>query len=452
MSGNSDGKIDWNAGTNAIPDPPQSMTTAGKPANGFNPTASDPNWPVLDTAAYHGLAGKVVENVLPHTESDPIALLVQYLVSFGNVVGRRPYYEIENTQHYPVLFALLAGSTAKARKGTSAQRVRQIFQGAAPDWVANNIASGISSGEGILHAVRDPIWGEDKKTKELKLVDPGIEDKRLLLDEREFSSALASAERAGNIVERVVRDAWDCPETLRTLTKHSPTKATQPHISIIAHITIDELRRRLTESSMANGFANRFLYACIRRSKLLPHGSAASQIIADQLGAATRDAITNAARCQQMTMTTEATQRWDTIYVRLTEDVPGLLGALTARSDAQTIRLAMIYALLDQSTQIDVIHLEAASALWTYCEASTRYIFGDLTGDRVADTILRALRHAGTDGMSRSDIHNHFGRNITADKISAAFGMLLAAGKVRSDKQKSNNGGPGRVREMWFIV
>ena len=95
---------------------------------------------------------------------------------------------------------------------------------------------------------------------------------------------------------------------------------------------------------------------------------------------------------------------------------------------------------------------QQASALWTYCEASTRYIFGDLTGDRVADTILRALRHAGTDGMSRSDIHNHFGRNITADKISAAFGMLLAAGKVRSDKQKSNNGGPGRVREMWFIV
>ena len=36
----------------------------------------------------------------------------------------------------------------------------------------------------------------------------------------------------------------------------------------------------------------------------------------------------------------------------------GLLGAITARAEAQTIRLALVYALLDRAAQIDVIHLD----------------------------------------------------------------------------------------------
>jgi hypothetical protein len=34
--------------------------------------------------------------------------------------------------------------------------------------------------------------------------------------------------------------------------------------------------------------------------------------------------------------------------------------------------------------------------------------------------------------------------------MQAALGQLLAAGKVRCDKQKLN--GPGRTRELWFAV
>ena len=37
----------------------------------------------------------------------------------------------------------------------------------------------------------------------------------------------------------------------------SPAKATDAHISVIGHITTDELRRSLTRTEAANGFANR---------------------------------------------------------------------------------------------------------------------------------------------------------------------------------------------------
>ena len=56
------------------------------------------------------------DELLPQTEADPVALLLQYLAYFGNAVGRGPHYMVENDRHFPNLFVLLAGETAKARR------------------------------------------------------------------------------------------------------------------------------------------------------------------------------------------------------------------------------------------------------------------------------------------------------------------------------------------------
>lgn len=301
------------------------------------PEVKSDEWPVLSEDAYHGLAGDVVKTILPHTESDPVALLLQFLVCFGNAVGRQPHCIADDAEHYAVLYILLAGSTAKARKGTSAQRVRPIFKIAAPDWVSNNVASGISSGEGILHAIRDPVYGTDKKTGLQVLVDAGILDKRVLFDEREFSSVLDRMRREGNSVETIIREAWDCPIQLRTTTKQSPTKVTGPHVSITAHVTIEELRQKLNQTSMANGFANRFLFACVRRSKRLPFGGTLAKDAVDWLSAATLEALTSARTTMLVTMTPTAAEMWSEIYTKLSTEVPGLIGAITARGEAANI-------------------------------------------------------------------------------------------------------------------
>jgi hypothetical protein len=96
-----------------VPDKPE------QPAK-VNGHDHDATWPVLAPAAYHGLAGEVVARILPDTESDPAALLLQYLVSFGNAVGRGPHYRIEQDRHFANLFTVLVGQTSKSRKGTSA--------------------------------------------------------------------------------------------------------------------------------------------------------------------------------------------------------------------------------------------------------------------------------------------------------------------------------------------
>jgi hypothetical protein len=442
--------IDWNTGYEEIKDdpPPPPPKGNGQGAGMGTAAAEADNWPIMAPTAYHGLAGEVVARLLPHTESDPAALLLQYLVSFGNAVGRCPFYLIEATEHYSNLYTLLVGDTAMARKGTSAQQIRRIMRMADPDWACNNVAGGISSGEGIIHAIRDPIFTVKKGVEEL--VDPGVDDKRLLLDEREFSSALDSIKREGNVVSRVIREAWDGPEVLRTITKHSPTKATGPHISIIGHITLEELRRKLDETSMANGFGNRFLYACVRRSKLLPHGGNLDADVIGPLGAATHAALMGARTLARITMAPAPYELWTTAYAALTKGKNSLLDYLTNRAAPQTLRLALVYASLDRAEYIQQPHLEAALAVWNFCEASARFIFSDLSGDSITDTILRELRLAGIFGLSRWDITNLFRRNVSSNKITAALMQLLAAGKVRHETQKTI--GPGRPREMWFAV
>jgi hypothetical protein len=110
---------------------------------------------MLNEDALHGLAGEVVRAIEPYTESDPVALLMQFIAYFGNIIGRDPmegsaYYVVEADKHYPNLFVVLVGETSKSRKGTSAGRIRDIMMAVDSDWVSGCTANGLSSGEGVI--------------------------------------------------------------------------------------------------------------------------------------------------------------------------------------------------------------------------------------------------------------------------------------------------------------
>jgi hypothetical protein len=97
-------------------------------------------------AIYHGLAGEIVRTIDPHTEADPVAILVQFLVAFGSAVGRGPHFLAEADRHGANLFAVFVGETAKGRKGSSWGQARRVVEMAEADWTAR-VKSGLSSGE-----------------------------------------------------------------------------------------------------------------------------------------------------------------------------------------------------------------------------------------------------------------------------------------------------------------
>src|SRR5271157_2742843 len=255
-------------------------------------------WPAPLTAeAFQGLAGEFVRLVEPETEADVAALLFSFLVTMGSIIGREPYYQVGGDRHYTNLFAVLVGESAKARKGTSWGQVRRFAELVDEPWSKQRVAGGLSSGEGLIHAVRDPITevvpqreGKRVLGHEPQTTDAGVDDKRLMVVESELSQALQSAGREGNTLSAIIRQAWD-GGPLRVLAKQAKAACLAPHISILAHITVAELKRQLTTTDMSNGFANRFLWMCAARSKFLPFGGAVNWTALKELAARAKQSI-----------------------------------------------------------------------------------------------------------------------------------------------------------------
>ena len=234
---------------------------------------------------------------------------------------------------------------------------------------------------------------------------------------------------------------------MRTLTKNSPTKATGAHVSLIGHVTKEELLRHLNETEQANGFANRFLWLLVKRSKLLPLGGKWHEVDRASLVEGLRLALQFGRGTGEITWSDSAIGAWCEVYGPLSEGKLGLFGAVVGRAEAQVVRLASLYAVMDKSSRIEHEHLLAALALWSYAEESARYVFGDATGDAVADVIVEALRGIGAVGLTRTEIRDLFKRHKSAQRVDQALGLLLKAGSVRYELEDTG----GRPIQRWSL-
>jgi Protein of unknown function (DUF3987) len=436
----------------------QYLAAHGNQSNGSgvppSSPSSEPDWPEpMAPEAYHGLPGRIVRAIEPASEADPAALLVQTLVAFGNIIGRGPHFIVESDWHRGNEFVVLVGRTSKARKGTSWGRIEALFRAAEGQWAAERVQTGLSSGEGLIWAIRDPIYKREK-TKQRggpaqyveTMVDPGIADKRLLVYEPEFCNVLKQTERQGNTLSAILRNGWDGRD-LQTMTKNTPAKSTGAHVSLVGHITSKELGRYLTATETANGFANRFIWICADRSKLLPEGGTVNQSAWASLQAELTEAIKFAKSCQSISRDNGASSIWRDVYEELSEGKPGMSGALLARAEAHVMRLAMVYALMDRSDVIVAEHLAAALALWDYSTRSVHYVFGDSLGDNVADDLLRMLRN-NPGGMTRNDMMDALGRHESSGRIGRALGLLLMHKLAKLEQVKTG----GRPAERWYAL
>jgi hypothetical protein len=406
-------------------------------------------WPTPPKAdALYGLGGRIVRAIEPQTEADPVAILAQLLVAYGNVIGHHAQRRVGATSHHTNEFVLLVGPSAKGRKGSSWDYVEEIFRAIEPSWVDARLHSGMSSGEGILWQIRDDLT-ETSPSGEVIVTERGVRDKRLLVVESEFALVLRVLAREGNTLSAIVRACWD-GKTLQTMTRNSPLRATNPHVSVIGHITTDELLRYVNATELANGFQNRFLLFAVRRTKLLPEGGSFDAIDWPPLQADLAAAIDHGKTAGEIPLTQAARDRWVQAYPKLSQEVPGLYGAAIARAEAHVVRLSLLYALLDGAARIDRVHIDAALALWGYAARSAKWVFGDTLGDPVADDIWQAIKNA-SEGLTRADIRDLFSRNKSAKAINAGLATLERAGRLERQERNAPTG-RGRPAEVWRPV
>ena len=370
---------DWdrgNPGANFANDQNSFSESGSSP--GVKMSESRSQQPTLPDEALYGLAGDIVRKIMPETESHPAGLLVQALMFFGNIIGRSAYFQVESTRHYGNLFAVQVGDSSKGRKGTGSNRINAVYEHVDGYWFENRMRSGLSSGEGLIVAVQDAVF-EEGDLGVAEIIEDGVRDKRLLAQESEFAQLLAVMQRQGATITTNLRNAWD-GKPLRTMTIR-PRVATNHHISIMGDITAGELKHMLSQQDIGNGFANRFLWVHVERTKLLPFGGDELDFTPEVKRL--QSAIKLAKNKKRIFMDENARKIWGRLYEDMAVDHGGLFGAVTSRGEAQIIRLALLYALMDTSDHIRSEHLRAAVALWRYCEDSARYIFDALTPEQV---------------------------------------------------------------------
>jgi len=394
--------------------------------------AAPAGWPAPPApAVYHELLGEIVGRIAPHTEADPVAILTQLLVAFGAAVGRGAWFSVEATRHHANEFMLLVGDSSKARKGSSWDHVRRLIVAVDPH-VERRMLTGLSSGEGLIWAVRDP-----------SSQDPGIGDQRLLVIEPEFASVLKASAREISTLSPTLRSAWDA-RPLAILTRTAPARATHAHIALIGHITQQELRRHTTTIELANGYLNRILLIACRRQRLLPEGGHHDPLQNTGLPQALAASLKHAQQAGQLRLDNDARELWHDAYRQLAQPQPGIVGQITARAEAHTIRLALLYALADGQRQIDRPHLTAALALHDYAARSAAWALTGATGQPLAEQIHAALRATPT-GLTRSQISDTLKHNQPAGHLDHALTALQAAGRATVTQIPTG----GRPAQLW---
>lgn len=405
--------------TSEPPLPEEGQTKTGDEETKSTNNNSSDEPPKFDEAALYGPVGEIVRAILPHTESDAVAVYVQLLVGLGSLIGPSPYFIADGSQHRPNLFAVVCGRTAKARKGTSWQQARMVLEEVDEDWARRRVKSGTVSGEGITQVFEEGG------------------DRRLLLVEGEFAQVLQVLKREGNTVSVLLRQAWD-GQRIAVLRRTDPIEVEGAHLSMIGHITVPELHRLLAQVDMSNGLANRCLWLHADRSKLLPEGGGTPEYRSPL--ERIRTAVQSARVRNEVKRDRDATRLWANIYAELSEPPAGRLGDLLCRGEAQVMRLALLFALLDESKHIHCDHLNAALTLWQYIEACTKHIFADVCYSAKGQRLWNALQHRP---LTFTDIHTLFSRNLRSGELEQLLKELAPRIEVQPTK---NNGGEVLVR------
>lgn len=368
---------------------------------------------------YHGIMGEVVAALAPHTEADPLTLLTTGLTMAGVSMGLS--HRVHGLGQGTNLFVIHVGESGSGgRKGTGLAVMRESFKRIYPALVETIWAPSVSSGEGIVsHLVKN------------------VPEKRVLMVEEEFARPLTLMTRQGATLSSELRRAFD-GVPLGYARSREEAMVTEHHVALIGQITPVELRAKLDGADAANGFANRLLFIAVRRRQVVMHPESPWELIAPFVHGLHQAIVEASGDPAEVSMDAAARDRWET-FREVEEANPrlGLAGALTGRVDAQTLRLALVYALLDRDHLIRAPHLEAALALTDYGVRSVLWAFGDSTGNPHSDA-LRELLQEGPIGWE--DAKRQLGMR-TAAEMNEAVRVLVEAELAELVKEKKPGGG-----------
>ncbi|MBK6926515.1 MAG: hypothetical protein IPH15_02735 [Comamonadaceae bacterium] len=395
------------------------------------------NAPHPHRTCLYGLVGEVACAGSDGTETNPFAIAANFITYLSCAIGRGVYLPIGNTWHHNRIFCLHIGRSGRGRKGDAVQLVLRIDQALREldyRFAPQIHRGGLSSREGLVALMHD---GYRQGKHEI----PAVDDKRLWVVESEFANVLHQGRRDGNTLSAALRDCWDGVD-LKPATKSNRLYASHPHICLSGAISPSELTALISARDLTNGFANRFLMIWAERTRMLPFPKETPLTTVERLARKTLEvlAFVRADRHEErdhlrMELSPQAQWRYAQLYrSELNEDVgDATVGALLERRAPMLLRLAMLLALTDLQTRIDVPHIDAAMAWIRHATASVRYVFVSAADEaklaqvlEMSNRVQAFLRERGQ--ATRSQISSEcFRGKVPKAVIDASLEHLLAA-------------------------
>lgn len=395
------------------------------------------NAPRPDPACLYGLVGDVARAGSNNTEANPFAIAAAMLVYLGVAVGRGPFMPIGDDWNHANLFMVHVGRSSRGRKGTAKKliyRIDSAVNAMDESLVPQVHRGGLSTREGLALLIHDGY-------KDGKNEVPAIEDKRLLVVESEFANILHQSKRNGNTLSAALRDAFD-GTSIRPAVKICPVGATDPHIGIIGDVTPSELRELMHTRELTNGFANRFIFFWAEGDKVLAFPQYTPNDVVETLAGRVAQVLKFAGAdrhvdkdVMRMEFSPDAASLYAHLYKGELRDRSAgehITGLLDRRAPV-LLRLAMLFALTDQTNFIAVDHINAAMAWVRYWVDSVKFIFQSAIDEAGAaattDTAQRIVAYLTECGQAtRTELSKGcFSGHISKSTLDKALDELLTA-------------------------
>lgn len=385
-----------------------------------------PNVPTISSRAYHGLIGDYVRALAPGTEADPVGILLTSLSFLGCRMGPGIYVPVTGTRHPPRIWPLTVGKTSTGRKGTTAAVAINPFSAITAFSALPRRASGLSSGEGLIQSFMDDDDGNQPP-------------RELFIIESEYESVLQRGRKDGNSLTSILRQAWETGD-LSTLTVNK-REVTDTHLVVVGHITPEALRRYMSGQDVTNGMVNRFVPAITERPRLVSPFDVEDVDVTDLAGELLRRAAepTHRGRWQLTSSSKDRYRQWYADFEHYRERQHERVAMVLGRGPVQVVRLALIYAVLDESDVIGLPHLDAAIALWRYASMSAQRLYG--VGQAGLDAEALNVIKKETYEIRREDLRIKLGKP-SADELDQAIHFLIAADLI--EQRQEHTGKQGR--------
>lgn len=404
-------------------------------------------------SAFRGLFANWKQIYSHTTEAPDCFLYASLLTGIGALLGRRVYVVYgAGSKLYPNIYGVIIGETAKVKKTTAVNTFKGIYSRVDPNTL---FSAGISTTQGLIELLRLPSEAEVSEYTEnesledtppqkimifSRLQETGrlsYEGMRLLYFEREFSKMLKKVEKeySSDFIETIT-DAFDMPSELDNHSLSNPLRARNPSLSILSSTTQGKIQRRLKVEEIEGGFANRFMYFIGNRKPPLPMPPEPNDSMIGEFIIKLHEQIEKWDN-QQFTLTEEAEEIWNDFYSELYyEEYGDILDDILGRIDVHTLKIALIYAALENEVPVITANqMKAAIDIGYYLKEAVIELFSSYGMSELAkdeEKILSVIKSSKS-GITKTKINSEVG--FSYSKIGRILSTLEREGIIKKIKQ-----------------